>query len=114
MHSICEWSWQIVPESKLFACACSPLFAYHGSGRFFFSARISKLIKERLKSLEEALQTRDQLGESIEEATEWMEDVQADLRKIPRSIGPTVNEAEEILKKYEVFPFFHLNCGKYI
>ena len=60
------------------------------------------MIKDRLKSLEEALQSRDQLGEGIQEATDWLESVQVDLRKIPRSIGPTVNEAEDVLKKYEV------------
>ena len=53
-------------------------------------------------SLEEALQTRDQLGESIQEATDWLEGIQTDLKKIPRTVGPTVNEAEEVLKKYEV------------
>ena len=63
---------------------------------------MSKVIKDRLKSLDEALQTRDQLGEGIQEATDWMADIQSELRNIPRTIGPTVDEAEDILKKYEV------------
>ena len=31
-----------------------------------------------------------------------MDSIHADLKKIPRTVGPTVNEAEEVLKKYEV------------
>ena len=76
----------------------------------FSHFRLCKIIKDRVKSLDEALQTRDQLGESIQEATDWLDGVSHDLKKIPRTVGPTVNEAEDVLKKYEVNTMRHIGC----
>ena len=67
-----------------------------------FNHRLAKIIKDRVHSLEEALQTRDEVGDGVQEAADWMEDVQNDLKKIPKFVGPTVNDAEETLKQYEV------------
>ena len=58
-----------------------------------------------MKAIDDALLTRDQVGDSVDEAKALLASVQAELREVPRTIGPTVGEAEEVLERYEV------SCG---
>ncbi|KAL3874930.1 hypothetical protein ACJMK2_037882, partial [Sinanodonta woodiana] len=63
--------------------------------------RLSTVINERLRALEEAIETRSQVTENIQEAADWLAQIQQDLRDIPRAIGHSVEDAEDNLKKYE-------------
>ena len=67
-----------------------------------------------MKAIDDALLTRDQVGDSVDEAKALLASVQAELREVPRTIGPTVGEAEEVLERYEVGCVIYLNRQMYL
>lgn len=78
----------------------------------FLCGRLAGTIKDRVQCLDEALQTRDQVGDGIQEANDWLTQIQTDLKNIPRTIGPGVHEAEDVLRQYEV-SWAKTNYGHY-
>lgn len=78
----------------------------------FLCGRLAGTIKDRVQCLDEALQTRDQVGDGIQEANDWLAQIQTDLKNIPRTIGPSVHEAEDVLRQFEV-SCKKTNCSRF-
>lgn len=69
---------------------------------FFFFSRCADLIQARLHSIEDSLSTRTGTEEKIEEALNWIENIESDLKKLPKVSGFDETDGEKILEKCEV------------
>lgn len=67
-----------------------------------FLYRVAEIIRDRLSTLDSALNTRSQVHAGTQDATRYLADVRDELRLVSKGIGPSVQEAEMALQQYEV------------
>ncbi|VDI42119.1 nesprin-1 [Mytilus galloprovincialis] len=64
--------------------------------------RVAALIKERADNTETALHSRSQVHDSVTEATDWLNNIQDQIKQLQGTpVGPTTEDANSLLEKYE-------------
>ena len=75
---------------------------------FFSYSRCADLIQARLQCIEDSLSTRTGTEEKIEEALNWIGNIESDLKQLPKVSGLDETDGEKVLEKCEVS--FTLYC----
>lgn len=69
---------------------------------FFPSNRCANLIQYRLQCIEAVISARSETEEKIREASNWIENIETELKKLSKKSGIDVTDEERVLEKFEV------------